>query len=215
MSRPALADPSGDLSRFPRWRLGPQRLVYRAHRRERGPWWFASGSAGRFDLESPRGTCYLAATPEAAFRERWGRKLADQRVITASEADETVVSTLHVPQRVALADMRSRRAVDFGVTREISTIVPYAKRQAWAGALADAGHGGIRYDARFSTAPSAVSYAVFGDGGAAAGASDATPTSGRGAAEAAHVLVVNIPAVTAISILDPSDQDRRDQRDPA
>lgn len=72
----ALGQPPATLTGFPRWPLMHDRTIYRAHRHDLNPWWFASahgiGGDGRFDLADPYGTCYLAATPSRALRERWG-----------------------------------------------------------------------------------------------------------------------------------------------
>ncbi len=148
--------------------------MYRCHRADRGAWWFSSSGDGRFDLSAPRGTCYLADSPLHALRERLGIVLGASRAVPASLLEHVVVSALGVPEPVALADLQSSAATDFGVTRELETMVPYAVPQAWAGALAAAGHGGIRYGPRLSTGP-ASAYAVFGAAGVRDWPEDAEP----------------------------------------
>jgi hypothetical protein len=199
----ALAPPPERLPGFPRWSLSTDRPIYRAHTSGSSPWWFASGPHGRFDLDEPRGTCYLAATPETAARERWGRALVAQQVVMASDADATVVSALRVPRRSSLADARSARAIMFGVTREISTLVPYDVPRSWAAAFDAAGAQGVRYDARFSTAPKAVAYALFGAAGHADWPVDPYPAEGRLVASAAGIVVATVPHLDDLTIATP------------
>lgn len=182
----------GGLSGFPRWTLTTDRTLYRAHSTGKGPWWFASAPGGRWDLVKPYGTVYLADSPEAALRERVGRVLSSRSRLTETEADSSNVSELHVPDNVRLADLCSSKAADYGITREIHTVTPYATTQAWAAAFHDAGMGGARYDARFSTGR-ARAYAVFGDAGARWWPDDPTPQTGRAVADAAGIDVVTIP----------------------
>lgn len=191
----ALRPPSSDskaLNGFPRWSLTTERTLYQAHSTGNGPWWFASAPGGRWDLAKPYGTVYLADNPEAALRERIGRVLSSRSRLTNAEVDASRVSELHVPDTVRLADLCSAKAADYGITREIHTVTPYAVTQAWAAAFHDAGMGGVRYDARFSTGR-ARAYAVFGDAGASSWPGDPTPLTGREVADAAGVEVVSVP----------------------
>jgi hypothetical protein len=64
-----LARPRGDLGGFPRWLLTKRTPLYRAHRAGTSPWWFACDTEGRFNLEFPAGTCYLAFDSVTALRE--------------------------------------------------------------------------------------------------------------------------------------------------
>lgn len=177
---------------FPRWILTTERTLFRAHRTEKGPWWFASAPGGRWDLRKPYGTVYLADSPEAALRERIGRVLTNRSSLTDVEVDATRVSELRMPENVRLADLCSRKAADYGITREIHTVTPYAVTQAWAAAFHDAGTDGVRYDARFSTGR-ARAYALFGDAGARRWPDDPTPVTGREVASAAGIKVVSVP----------------------
>lgn len=191
----ALDEPPDDvdaLRGFPRWTLSTGRTVFRAHSTRNGPWWFASSPGGRWDLAEPFGTLYLAESSEAALRERIGRALSSRSVLTEAEIGAVHVSSLNVPANVRLADLCSRRAVDYGVTREIHTLTPYVITQAWAHALHTAGAGGVRYDARFSTGR-ARAYAVFGAAGARDWPADPTPVPGPAAAAAAGIEVVRVP----------------------
>lgn len=185
------SDPKA-LNGFPRWTLTTDRTLYRAHSPGNGPWWFASAPGGRWDLAKPYGTVYLADSPEAALRERIGRVLSRRLRLTDAEVDASRVSELHVPGNVRLADLCSGRAADYGITREIHTVTPYAVTRAWAAAFHDAGMGGVRYDARFSTGR-ARAYAVFGDAGTRSWPDDPTPLNGREVADAAGIEVVSVP----------------------
>lgn len=111
------------------------------------------------------------------------------------------MSILAVPTPHVLVDMRSPRATAFGITREINTTVPYELPQRWAAALADAGAAGIRYDPRFSTAPSAVAYALFGNAGQASWPVDPSPVRGASVAEAAGIAVARIPPASAVTVI--------------
>lgn len=61
--------PPADLSGFPRHELRRSATLYEIHLVGQGPWWFSSDGLGRFDLNSPRGTCYLAEDPLGGFVE--------------------------------------------------------------------------------------------------------------------------------------------------
>jgi len=165
--------PTGALQGFPTFRLKPATRLHRAHSRDRGPWWFGA-SGGRFDLQAPLGTCYLADSPLSALRERLGTVLGGSAAVPASLLEDAVVSALSVPEEVVLADLESSAASRFGVTRELATMVPYAVPQAWARAFHEAQHGGVRYGPRFSTGQT-CSYAVFSAGGASGWPVDDAP----------------------------------------
>lgn len=177
---------------FPRWTLAVSRTLCRAHSTGNGPWFFASAPGGRWDLPKPFGTCYLADDPVAALRERVGRVLWSGKLLTATEVDGTCVSKLHVPKSARLADLCASKAADYGVTREIHTLTPYALTQAWAVAFHETGMGGVRYHARFSTGR-ARAYAVFGDAGVRTWPDDPTPRSGREVADTAGIEIVGPP----------------------
>ena len=156
--------PTTPLDAFPVHRVTTERDLYRAHHVDRGPWWFGNDGGGRFDLAASAGTCYTAYDPESAVRERLGPVLAGRTLLPASALEDAVVSRLRLPADVDVADLQSRRAAGFGATRELETMVPYAVPQAWARALAAAGHGGVRYGPRF-TPGDASAVALFGEEG--------------------------------------------------
>jgi hypothetical protein len=156
--------PRTDLAGFPAHRLSDRQDLFRAHRRDLGPWWFGNDRGGRFDLTAPRGTCYLADDALVAVRERLGLVLGAEPFVPASLLEDAVVSRLRAPREHRLADLQDRVAGDFGVTRELETMTPYAVPQAWARGFADASFEGVRYGPRFSTGE-AGAVALFGDEG--------------------------------------------------
>jgi hypothetical protein len=165
---PALRPPAGDLTGFPVRRTASSTVLHRCHLARREPWWFASGG-GRFDLPVPRGTCYLATSALAAVRERLGPVLAARRAVPAAALEGVVVSRLPVGLPgaggvVRLANLRAAAAADFGVTRELESMTPYAVPASWAVALDGAGFDGIWYGPRFSPGP-ASAVALFGPAG--------------------------------------------------
>ncbi len=168
MSRPAptpsLRRPPEDctgLSRFPRKTISETTALWRVTRKGREPWFFASGMEGRFDLPDPEGTCYLGFDPLAALLE----VLAGSAIVSTTFLEDRRIRKLALPEARTAADMTSARAASYGITLEISTIVPYDIPQQWALCLSRAGRGGIVYFARHD--PSAArSLALFGDSGA-------------------------------------------------
>jgi hypothetical protein len=162
------------LAGFPAYPVGTDVDLFRAHRRDLGPWWFGSDGSGRFDLSAPRGTCYLALDPLSALRERLGPVLGGSQAVPESLLEESVVSRLRLPGDREVADTQDRRAARFGVTREIESAVPYAVSQAWARAFDAAGFGGVRYGPRFTPGDSSA-VALFDAEGAQDWPVDADP----------------------------------------
>ena len=155
---------------FPTIRLR-RTLWFRAHLNRPGPdrgcWHYASrgtsatsNTGGRFDLVSPRGTCYFAATELAAARERLGRP---GNVVSADEVTNRIVTKVrcHLAPIANLLDIDAAR---HGVTRELTSAVPYTMSQQWAEAFDAVGFAGIHYQPRFST-DDVSALAVFGHGG--------------------------------------------------
>lgn len=113
--------------------------------------------------------------------------------VTAEFAAARVVSALSVATTRALADLADSRAARFGITREISTCVPYSIPQAWAQAIHRHEFEGIRYPARFSTGTSDLALAVFGAAGVHDDAVDVTPRSFSEVAAECGIEVVRRP----------------------
>jgi RES domain-containing protein len=156
------------LSNFPRYILGRSDPLYRLHWAHRAPVWFSADSTGgRFNPPAGNllfGTCYVAASPESAMLEVFGRVRA---AIDQSDVERRNLSILSVTRDMALADLTATQARGFGITGEVHAGGPasYPACQAWAAALQAAGYAGVRYLARHDPSMGSVSYALFGDPG--------------------------------------------------
>ena len=159
--------PRGSLAGCPESELPPERWVYRIHRSSRGPWWFSCNEANpqRFDLRSPRGTCYVAEHPVGAFVEVF--QDLDGGMILSADVDARRLSILAVPHPMRLADCTQARARAFDVTAEIHTTVNRDLTRDWAQAVAAEGFDGIRYFVRNDPAQHQIGIAIFGDAGEA------------------------------------------------
>ena len=145
---------------MPRWTLSVRSVLYRVHRRALGPWFFGSSGDGRFDLDAPSGTCYLATDETTAVLEVIGVEFAG-RVVPESTFAGRVLRRLQVPNRAYLADLCVSLAASFGVTNELTQMVPYDIPQEWAALLDSWRFGGIRYRSRFDPG-AGLSIALFG-----------------------------------------------------
>lgn len=161
-TQPSLREP-GDVAGFPTWHSLRGSTFHRVTREGSGPWWFSGDGSGRFDLEAPRGTCYLADDALVALLEVLGAA-ASSPVIDPSLLAGRVVWTVELPEQCDAADLTARPARRFGVTAEVSTTTAYALTQRWASALAAAGFGGLRYRARHDPAGGRC-LALFGAAG--------------------------------------------------
>ncbi|MEA2604767.1 MAG: hypothetical protein QOF89_5759 [Acidobacteriota bacterium] len=161
LSRPP-EDPA-DLKDFPCRGLNPGMVLFRVVRRGRGPWWFGSSMAGRFDLPAPHGTCYVASDPLAALLEVVG---ADRMggLVSHDFLRERGLRELPVPRELVIAELTSRKAIGFGITAEIGTIVPYDLPQAWAAKLRESRCDGLVYWLRHDPSR-AEGWALFGPQG--------------------------------------------------
>lgn len=167
-TRPTLPDPPADVSglrTFPRRTVSGGTEVARVVRTGAEPWWFSSNAGGRFDLEAPDGTCYVAEDDLTALLEVIGPDL-DGGVVATETLDARRLRTLRLPRATILADATSRRALGFGVTAEIGAIVPYDRTRRWAQALRAAAFEGIRWWPRHDPARARRAIALFGRAGA-------------------------------------------------
>nr|WP_281497085.1 RES domain-containing protein [Ornithinimicrobium sp. F0845] len=131
-----------------------------------GCWWFSCSGEGRFDLEAPQGTCYLAESEGVAARERCGRLMAMNLPIAENIYTGRVVSEVKPPTAIGVVgDLASPDALTVGVTAELTATSDYALCQAWAQQCWDAGFGAIKYAPRFTPGGQEAALAVFGDAG--------------------------------------------------
>lgn len=142
--------PGQSLKRFPDRKVRMGTPWNRAHKAELGPWFFASEGSGRFDLPHPRGTCYVANTPETAARELIGPDLIGSRAVPDSFLDERVVSKIPLPTEVLAAKLTSNAALEHRVSGELGSMPDYSVPQRWAQAFHEHGFSGIWYQPRFS-----------------------------------------------------------------
>jgi len=195
VSRLSLGPPPQSLAGFPT-SLPPRSLV-RVCRRVNRTWWFSSDGSGRFDLDLPEGTCYLATDGFAALREatRTGP------VTPGWMADRELRQVEAPDPRARLAAVTRARAAAFGLTTELVTITPYDLPRAWAAAFRQAEFGGIRHELRHDprARPSGVS--LFGPSGEAIWPQGAKTAIRRVDLEAAGVAVIDIPPSTAVRIV--------------
>lgn len=152
------------LRAFPRSKLGPETVLYRVVKKGRGPWWFGSSGAGRFDVPEPDGTCYLATDALSAVLEVIGPD-REGGLISAELLGAKRLCELRAPEEHSLADLTARRAARYGMTLEIHGHPDYDLPQAWAKALSQAGARGLLYFARHDPA-AGQSVALFGPAGA-------------------------------------------------
>lgn len=159
------APPDPDLlARFPQYLLKKSQRLWRVHRRRFSAWYFSSSGSGRFDLEQPYGTCYVATSDILAAVEALGPEFVG-RVVPESFFRERVVTAVAAPRPARLANTCVAAAYGFGVTPELATMVPYAVPQRWAAAFHAAGFGGIRYRSRLLAGSLGYDFALFGGSG--------------------------------------------------
>ncbi|MCL4414232.1 MAG: RES family NAD+ phosphorylase [Actinobacteria bacterium] len=163
-ARPAQGDPPQDLSGFPRKTVAARTRLWRAA--AKAPWWYCSDGLCRFDLDEPEGTCYLATDELAAVIEMIGPDAA-VGVVTPEFLDAHTLYARALTAPLRTADLLSRRAIGFGVTNELSTMVPYDTPRRWSAALRGSGFDGISYRTRFDTGPTSRGRALFGLAGLA------------------------------------------------
>lgn len=143
------------------------------HRAINAPWWFASLPAtdphrtSRFDLPHPKGTCYLAEHDVGAFLESLQEHIGTGAPVPWPEVAARAISSLSVPRPMRLADCRSRRSVNAGLSAGIHSTSDRSLTQGWADAFQQAGFDGIVYLLQHDLAQQEVGYALFHDAGLA------------------------------------------------
>lgn len=195
MSRPSLGLPPRSLAGFPS-SLPPPSLV-RVCRRTNRTWWFSSDGSGRFDLDPPEGTCYLATDAFAALREA-----TRAGPVTPDWVGERSLRHVDPPDpRVRLAAVTRAKAAAFGLTTELVTVIPYDLPRAWAAAFRRVWFGGIRHELRHDprARPSGVS--LFGPSGSVGWPDGRQVPIRRVDLEAAGIAVIDIPPSRAVTIV--------------
>ena len=150
------------LRQFPRRTLRGDRELFGIHREDRGPWWFSGDGAGRFDpVGTGTGACYLAERPLGAWVEVFRKEM----VLSERAVRDRALSTVKLGSDVRLADITSRRALQFGVTASLGANDQYADSQQFAVRALESGFGGIRYFVRHDPAQKLYGIALFGTAG--------------------------------------------------
>jgi hypothetical protein len=150
------------LASFPRRTLRGDTEVFRIHRSDHEAWWFSADGTGRFDpLGTGFGACYLAVDPLGAWIEVFRETL----LLDRAEVDARWLAGVRLGRDLRLADLTSRRALQFGVTASLGTDRIYGESQAFAARAVQSGFAGIRYFLRHDPAQRLYGVALFGEPG--------------------------------------------------
>lgn len=126
------------------------------------PWHFSSvpPGASRFDVDRPNGTCSWSDRRYGCWVEVWrGTRVVDRADVTRRDLFTGTAPVLR------LANTLTRATRRFGMTGELSTLVPYDVPQAWARAFRATGFDGVVGLCRHDPSLTARSFAVFGPAG--------------------------------------------------
>jgi hypothetical protein len=154
------------LEGFPQRTLRADRDIYRIHRFERPSgntgWWFSFDGSGRFDpVGTGKGACYFAERPLGAWVEVYRR----QMLLAEAAVLNRLLMTVRLGRDLRLANLTSRRALQFGVTASLGANEEYLASQAFATDVLGAGFAGIRYLVRHDPAQKLYGIALFGEAG--------------------------------------------------
>lgn len=161
-----------DAAHLPTRALRSGSVAYRLFRRfgpdgsVRGPWFFSSSgssSSGRFDLPTPRGTCYFASTAIGAWLEVFG----SVRVVDPSDVRRRALArAVRSGGDLRLVDLASRRAAVAGASLDLTAGDDYSAAQEVARQADARGAAGIRALLRRDPSGSSHNLALFGVAGA-------------------------------------------------
>lgn len=193
-SEAAQKGPPSNLMTFPSLELRKSARLYRSVGSvpdpsgtiaPRGFGWHSCDGSGRFDLQPPAGTLYLAFSPATALKERILAPHSDSETgepvppmvrggrMARSEADRIFVWEVHPVTQPPIADLTGSGAdTHFGVTNELSSgTTGYGLSRQWAQQFYWQEFRGIRYKSRFDTYGGKDAYALAAFDGTC-GASD-------------------------------------------
>ena len=134
--------------------------LWRVHRVVHGPWFF--GQSGRFGLDAPYGSCYVAMDPMSAISETVVRGLT---ILHEHDLNDRCIHQLSLLHRVIVANLKDSAAAGFGVTRNFGTEEPYDRTREWARAFFRMNLEGIHYWPRYDLVDGSASVALFGTAG--------------------------------------------------
>jgi hypothetical protein len=107
------------------------------------------------------GACYVAERPLGAWVEVFRRRIL---LAEAEVRGRTLLST-SLGREVGLADLTSRRALQFGVTASLGADDDYADAQAFAADAVASGFAGVRYLVRHDPSQRLYGVALFASAG--------------------------------------------------
>lgn len=151
-----LNPPDDPLPSLPTVELGAGTRLARIHRSGVAAWSLSSHPHGRFNLEAPRGTVYLADDPLCCLLEVLGRGATIDRMSAARFR----LSWLELRSTWRLADLTDRKAKAAGINAEIHSTADYELTRAWATAIS-ADHDGVVYRPRSDPSTTLKSIALF------------------------------------------------------
>jgi RES domain-containing protein len=156
-----LSEPPANLVRFPvsLW----SRTLYRIHRAANDPVYFSNSGDGRFDLQPPHATLYLAVTAVGAVLEVFRTTL-----IPLAEVELRRLTTIEPTREWRLADCTTSAARGYGVTAAIHSDPNYEICQRWAAAFHEHGFDGILYRLSHDPSGGEMGIALFRSASAAA-----------------------------------------------
>lgn len=149
---------------FPRRTLKGATEIYRIHGTETRPWWFSADGSGRFDpVGTGLGACYLAERPLGA----WIEVFRPRMLLAEPEVQQRALFSVRLGRDLKLADLTSRRALQFGAAASLGADEDHGPSQAFAPQAAAAGVDGLRYLVRHDPAQQLYGIALFSDPSAA------------------------------------------------
>jgi RES domain len=147
---------------FPRRTLKADREIYRVHRCDLDAWWFSCDGSARFDpVGTGLGACYLAESPLGAWVEVFRKKM----MLAEAEVQGRALLSVRLGRNLKLADLTSRRALQFGVTASLGADQDYTASQAFAVDAVESGLDGLRYLVRHDPAQKLYGLALFAPAG--------------------------------------------------
>lgn len=132
----------------------------------RTPWYFSSSgdaAPGRFDLPTPKGTCYLNTRKFGA----WQEKFRSSNCVARSDVDGMrLLTAKRVSDPLRLANLASTRAFAHGITLDLFSGNDFSASQGLAFEVMRLGFRGVITLARHDTSALAKNIALFGSHGA-------------------------------------------------
>lgn len=96
----------------------------------------------------------------------WIEVFRQEMLLSEVAITQRVLCTIQLGRDVRLADLTSRRVLQFGVSASLGANEEYSASQAFAATALEAGFAGIRYWLRHDPAQRLYAIALFGDAGA-------------------------------------------------